>query len=346
MSKKILFIINSLKNRSGSERVACILANEIVEKLKYDVKIINRDAGKSEIAYPLNSRVSVEKLSGSQFSFFSKLAAHIAKEKPDIVIVHNMGKLSLLCALIPNINKLVILEHVSFVSRPKLVQLLSNLLYKKVDQVVTLTKSDKQYFDKFHQQVTVIPNFSPFAVNTECDLSQNTIVAIGRLTDQKNYLHALKAWQKIYEMIPDWHFNIYGEGEQYVLLQDYIATHGIKNIHLQGATADIQSVYAASSFFVMSSKYEGLPMVLIEAQSFGLPIISYDCPNGPSDIITDESNGFLVENQNIDALAEKILQLAKSPLLLSKFSQNSLVNACNYQPEKIRNIWVEKVFKG
>jgi len=343
---KVFFNISSLKSRSGSERVACILANQLVEILDYDVTIINRDANFNDVAYPLNDRICVKKIPGSQFQYYKGLVSFVSQEKPDIVIVHNMGKLSLLCSLIPNINRLVSLEHVSFISRPIIIQLLTKLLYKKIDQVIALTNSDKSYFDKFHQNVIVLPNFSPFPVIEKKDFKQKQIVAIGRLTDQKNYIHLLKAWEKIFHKILDWKLCIYGDGEHKNLLNEYIQSNAIKNVYLKESTSDIKSVYNTSSFFVMSSKYEGLPMVLIEAQSFGLPIISYNCPNGPSDIVKDQHNGFLVENQNIFLLSEKILELANSPEKLQNFSKNSSVKALEYQSEKILQLWVEHVFKG
>ncbi|WP_180182875.1 glycosyltransferase family 4 protein [Acinetobacter sp. YH01020] len=344
--KKILFIINSLKSLSGSERVACILANELAETPNYKITLINRDVDFNNTAYELHSSIHVEKISGSLFQFYQGLKSFILNKAPDIVIVHNMGKLSLLCAFIPQIKKLVSLEHVSFISRPKVVQLLSKLLYKKIDQVVTLTSIDKSFFSDFHDNVLIIPNFSPFPISNTINRSQKQIVAIGRLTDQKNYIHLLKAWKKIFNQLPEWQLSIFGDGEHETLLNEYIQSNAIGNVYLKGATSDIRSVYEASSFFVMSSKYEGLPMVLIEAQSFGLPIVSYDCPNGPSDIIKDKVNGYLVEDQNIDQLADRILLLASSPLDLVKFSQNSLKNAENYQPEKILHLWSEQIFKG
>lgn len=343
---KIFFNINSLRNRSGSERVACILANELVERFNFDVTIINRDATFSEVAYPLNRKVNVRKISGSLFEYYINLVRLINSENPDVFVVHNMGKLSLLCSLIPHIKKLVTLEHISFISRPKSIQLLSKLFYKKIDQVITLTNSDKSYFDQFHRNVIVLPNFSPFAIAKKQNFDQKRIIAIGRLTEQKNYIHLLKAWEKIFFKLPDWKLHIYGEGEHKVLLSEYIQENEIKNIYLEEVTTNIASVYEASSFFVMSSKYEGLPMVLIEAQSFGLPIISYDCPNGPSDIVENNYNGFLVENQNISLLAQRILELAISTDQLENFSKNSLEKAKDYQPEKILNLWVRYIFKG
>lgn len=343
---KIFFVINSLNNRSGSERVACILANSLAENNGYEIKILNRDSQRKDVPYELKSTVNVEKIHGNSLEFYWQLRKIILINKPDVVIVHNMGKLSLLCSFLPKNIKLVILEHVSFISRPKTIQFLSKIFYKRINQVITLTKNDKTLFDKFHSNVHVIPNFSPFPISTNKQNDSKEIVTIGRLTNQKNYIHLLKAWEKVHKLIPAWKLNIYGEGEHQQLLQDYIEQYALKNVVLKGVTSDVKQVYEHSSFFVMSSKYEGLPMVLIEAQSFGLPIISYDCPYGPSDVIRHHQNGLLVEDQDIEKLSEAIFTLATSPELLNQFSRNSLVNAKNYQPEQILKVWVEKVLQG
>ncbi len=343
---KILFLINSLKSKSGSERVAVELANKMSAIEDYDITLLNRESNKNSTAYSVADNVNVVALSGSLFQFYKKLKKHIATSNYDVVVVHNLGKLSLLCAFVPNIKKLVILEHVSFISRPQKIQILSKLLYRKIDQVVTLTRNDKEQFDRFHSNVLVIPNFSPFPISSTHQQNNKQIVTIGRLTDQKNYMHLLQAWEKIHQSIPDWQLKIYGEGEHYQKLNDYITRKSLQNVTLMGATSNVKQVYKQSSFFVMSSKYEGLPMVLIEAQSFGLPIVSYNCPYGPSDVIQENKNGLLVEDQNIDKLAEAILKLTSSPDLLDHFSQESLLNAKKYQPEQILKIWIEKVLQG
>lgn len=343
---KILFLINSLKNKSGSERVAIELANKLAMLDGFKVTLLSRDTNKADAAYPISDHVSVIALTGNLFDFYIKLRKHIADNHYDNVIVHNMGKLSLLCTFMPEIKKLITLEHVSFISRPKEIQFLSKLFYKRIYQVITLTESDKVLFDTFHSKVLVIPNFSPFPVYKNKNNESKEIVTIGRLTHQKNYIHLLKAWKEIYNLIPDWKLNIYGEGEHLQRLTDYIEQNSLQNVFLKGVTSNVQKVYEQSAFFVMSSKYEGLPMVLIEAQSFGLPIVSYNCPYGPSDVISSNENGLLVEDQNVQKLADAILKLASSPDLLQQFSQNSLLNAANYQPEQILQMWIDKVFKG
>lgn len=343
---KILFVINSLKNKSGTERVAIELANKLSVMATYDITLLNRESIKTNTAYSVSDNVKVVALSGNSFQFYRKLKKYVSSYSYDIMIIHNMGKLALLCMFLPNIRKLVTLEHVSFVSRPQEIKILSKLLYRRVDQVVTLTQNDKVQFDQFHSNVLVIPNFSPFPVYGYRNNDSKEIVTIGRLTDQKNHIHLLKAWKKIYSLIPDWKLNIYGEGEHLQHLSNYIKKNSLQNIFLKGVTSNVQNVYEESAFFVMSSKYEGLPMVLLEAQSFGLPIISYNCPYGPSDVISSNENGILVEDQNIQKLADAILQLTSSPTMLAQFSQDSLTNAKKYQPEQILKIWIEKVLEG
>lgn len=342
---KILFVINSLKKKSGTERVAIELANKLSLMANYEVTLLNRESIKSNTAYPVFDNVKVVVISSNFFEFYKKLKIHVSLHSYDMVIVHNMGKLSLLCALLPKVKKLVTLEHVSFVSRPKKIQILSKFFYKWVDQVVTLTQKDKEQFDKFHSKVIVIPNFSPFSIVPKSTFSSKQIVTIGRLTDQKNYLHLLKAWQKIYQMIPEWHLNIYGEGEHKKMLEDYIKQNSLQQVILKGSTSNVEDVYRNSDFFVMSSKYEGLPMVLVEAQSFGLPIISYNCPFGPAEIVQNDVNGFLVEDQNIQELSDAILTLAMSPEVLISFSEKSLVKAQEFQSDRIIKLWSENVFK-
>ncbi|MFH3639211.1 glycosyltransferase, partial [Acinetobacter baumannii] len=125
-------------------------------------------------------------------------------------------------------------------------QILSKFLYRNIDQVVTLTQNDKEQFDKFHSNVIVIPNFSPFSIASQPRNNNKQIVTIGRLTDQKNYIHLLQAWKKIYQSIPDWQLNIYGEGEHKKMLQDYIEENSLQRVILKGSTSNVQEVYRQS----------------------------------------------------------------------------------------------------
>lgn len=345
---KILFVINSLKHKSGIERVACLLANLFVEDLGFKVLIVNRDTEKKHVAYNLSAHVEVLKISGNYCKFYKGLNSRIGDFQPDLILTHNMGRLSLLCAFLVKTKniKLVSLEHVAFKVRPKWVRLLSKLLYKKIDQVVTLTQHDMQPYQLFHNNVVKINNISPFdvqALDLEYALESKTIISIGRLTYQKNFESLLEAWKIVSKVKNDWQLMIYGIGENQKKLETIIKNENIKNVYLKGQTTDVESVYRSAAFYVMSSRFEGLPMVLIEAQSFGLPIISYDCPHGPAEIIEHNENGYLIENKNPTLLAESMLKLMTSDALRSKFSENAQQHATEYSSQNIVKDWTKVI---
>ena len=229
---------------------------------------------------------------------------------------------------------------------PNWAKSLTKILYKRIDQVVTLTQSDMKPYKEFHNNVVQINNISPFdSENSDIDYSieSRTIVSIGRLTFQKNFESLLEAWKIVSVQAPDWSLMIYGIGENQKLLENIIIEDKIDNVYLKGQTSDVESVYKSAAFYVMSSRFEGLPMVLIEAQSHALPIISYDCPHGPSEVILNDENGYLVQNQNPKSLAEAMLKLISSDNLRLKFSKNAFQNAKRYSKVEILKEW-SKVF--
>lgn len=345
---KILFVINSLKSRSGTERVAISLANYLSNFPNSEISIANRDTDKKNTAYPVADNVEIIDLHGNYFNFFLKLKKNIKQNKYDFVVVHNMGRLSLLCLFLSNFVKIISFEHSSFISRSLLVRCFSKIFYYKIYKVVVLTKNEFKNFSFIHKKVIHIPNFTFYydCSRQTVEKNKNIVLSIGRLDDNKNIIHVLKAWHKKIDILHDWELHIYGEGDQKSLLLNFIEEKSISNIYFKGVTKNPELAYESAKIFVMTSKFEGLPMVLIEAQCFGLPIVSYDCPYGPSDVIDDGKNGFLVENQNIDKFAEALDKLITSKTLIEGFTEKSLLNAKNYKPEKIVNIWLNQVFKG
>ena len=337
---KILFVINSLKCKSGMERVAVLLANLFQEKLNYEIVIVNRDTSDSDVAFPLFDKVKVIKADGNIISFYKKVRNIINIEDPDRIIIHNMGKLSLLCSILPKKNiELLSIEHVSFVSRNLYLKVLSKLFYALIDKVVVLTKSDLKSYPS--RKVFNISNISPYPISSRVySINSKKIIAVGRLDYQKNFGDLILAWNKIpKDVISEWTLEIWGEGDEYDNLLHLINKFDIKNIHLKGTANNMENVYLSSSFLVMSSLFEGLPMVLIEAQSFGLPIVSFDCPYGPSEVITHDKDGFLIPLGDIDSLASSIQRLISSKDKRISFSDEAKKSAVRYTKENILNQW-------
>lgn len=349
LMKEIVFIINSLKSRSGTERVACVLANLFKSHLDVNVTLLNRDTDFNGVAYPIDPEIKVKKFEGNYLNFYSQLNQYLSAIQPDYVIVHNMGRLSLLTSLL-NLSKntkLISLEHVAYHSRPKFVQIAYKFLAKKFSQIIALTKHDSESYKKFHHNVVVIPNPSPFKqLSIEervYDNNSKRIIAIGRLTYQKNFEHLLAAWKIVQNSHRDWTLEIYGSGEDKDKLQQIINHDELNSAKLMGEIVNIQSIYKSSSFYVMSSRYEGLPMVLIESQTFGLPIVSYDCPHGPKEIVHSHENGILVENQNINELAAALKFMIENPAERIRMSNIAFNDAKKFTEDSIVNSWKEKV---
>lgn len=347
---KVLFIINGLSNSGGSERVACNLANLFLEKLGYQISIISRTSERKDTYFLLNREVQYYHLSGGYFSFYLKLRSFLKNNHFDKIIVHNMGKLSFLCAnlYLENLN-MISLEHAAFSSYPKWIKILSKFWLPKFKTIITLTESDRLNYINIHNNVIKITNISDYNVNQQhfsYSLECKNIIAIGRLSYQKNFQALISAWELVTREIKDdnWVLSIYGDGEDKANLQKLINNNSIPRVYLCGTKYDLSSIYRNSAFLVMSSRYEGLGLVLIEAQSFGLPTISFDCPHGPSEIITHNKNGLLVENQNVTQLAAAILDLIQSTEKRISFSKNAKLAAKEYTYDNILVQWVEKVF--
>ncbi|MCT6876066.1 glycosyltransferase family 4 protein [Frischella perrara] len=335
--KKIIFIVNSLKHRSGVERVVSLLANELSQY--YAIEIINRNTSFNQCAYPLNGNVKVKVISGKLPTFFFSVKKYLSMIKPDVIIIHNMGKLSLLMSLLPRRYNLWSYEHVSRVSRPKWINWLGKNLYKRFDKIITLTYEDKIEYEKLAFNIDVVFNPSPYELVDNYNVVSKSIIAAGRLTHQKGFDLLIRAWDLIANKYPDWRLDIYGEGIDKQKLKDQIDIANINNIHLLGSSNDMEHVYKNASFYVMSSRYEGLPMVLIEAQTFALPIVSFNCPYGPKEIITNDEDGILVENGNIEQLATSIESLIISESKRISMSKNAIESAKRFSIKNIITEW-------
>ena len=340
--KRILFIIHSLNNKGGSERVAIELANLLSEF--YNIEILCKVG--SEISYSLDNRVKVTYAKGNGLKLLFAFKRYIKINNYDFILVHSMTKLTLgllLCGVRhKNFNSL---EHTSFFNTKNIIQLFfKKILYKYIRSIIVLTNNDKLEYDKFHSNVIVIKNPSPFPIEKHND-TNSKILAVGSLVCGKGFDRLVQAWSLIEKDSDDYILEIYGEGIERIKLEQMIKKLKLKKIFLKGQIDNIENIYKNASFFVMSSHFEGLPMVLIEAQTFGLPIVSFDCPFGPSEIIENNYDGYLVENGNIQELANKILYLIKNKKTLNMFSQNAIKSATKFQKEKIVLEWKKIIEK-
>lgn len=213
------------------------------------------------------------------------------------------------------------------------------------DRFVVLTEEDKRYWGNL-ANMTVIPNALTFQTSQVAGLDNKKVVAIGRYTHQKGFERLVYAWQELAPRFPDWQLDIVGDGEEREALQRLICECGLeRQISLVRPTKDVERVYRDASLFVLSSRYEGLPMVLLEAQAFGLPIVAFRCKCGPEDVVSDGETGFLVDEGDIAALADRMALLMDDESMRKRMGQKAKEASLRYDEDVIMAQWMN-LFKS
>jgi len=213
-------------------------------------------------------------------------------------------------------------------------------LAKKYDRFIVLTEEDRKYWGKL-PNIAVIPNANSFLVPVKAALFHKRAIAVGRLDYQKGFDDLIKIWKIIHMEHPDWILDIYGNGPLKQRLEDLIHILDLQyNVKIHPATNDIQSAYMESSIYLMTSRYEGLPMALLEAQSCGLPMLSYACKCGPSDIISEGINGFLINEGEVLCFADKLKQLIEDETLRKVMGTNAYAMSVLFSEAKVMQRWL------
>jgi len=213
---------------------------------------------------------------------------------------------------------------------------------KGLDRLVVLTKADQEQWEQTHQNIIQIPNPNPLVNTQSSTLINKRVISVGKLDAQKGYDILVEAWKLVAVKHPDWVLTIFGEGPWESMLGNRIKELDlVDQIKLHRNITDVVSQYLNSSIYVMSSRYEGLPMVLIEAMSCGLPIVSFDCEFGPRELIIDGESGLLVPPDNLEQLAEKICILIEDENLRKKMGVKALEGVSKYAKEPIMHKWIE-----
>ncbi|MBQ6861085.1 MAG: glycosyltransferase family 4 protein [Alistipes sp.] len=367
---KILYCIAGTSNSGGMERVLANKANYLVQH-GYEVVIVTTDQRGAAPFFALDSRircidlaVNYEENNGK--SFFNKLVkypykqyAHrrrlrkvLLEEKPDITISMYCNEASFLAGIRDGSKKVLEIHFSKFkrlqYARTGLWGLVDRWrtrnderLVQRYDKFVVLTEEDRGYWGNL-PNIMVIPNARTFTPKKYASLGKRRVVSIGRYSHQKGFDRLIAAWHMVAERHPEWDLDIVGGGELKEALQAQIRTLGLEQkIHLVPPTSDIESIYTAASIYVMSSRYEGLPMVLLEAQAFGLPIVSFRCKCGPSDVVSSGVDGFLVEEGNIQGLADGLIKLIESPELRHQMGTVAIRSSARFDEQRIMNCWME-----
>ena len=363
---KILYVTDALAIWGGTERIIVDKANYLAGHYGYDVHIVTANQGEHPVAYPLHPSVTHHDLSirfhlqyqyGGIKRFIKsrqmyrlyeeRLGAYIHSFQPDLIVSVSENYNRFIFKRKGNIP-LIFESHMSCRCRQfstnSFVDHLRDIIYKgwlkKVSAIIALTDGDAAEWKKINSHVCVIPDMvslNPTPTYSDCEAK--SIIFVGRFSTQKDIPSLLQIWDIVHQRHPDWQLNIYaGYGDESERLKSHVKGMG-EGVVLHEPTSDIFDKYKENSMLLLTSKFEPFGLVMPEAMSCGLPVVSFDCPYGPAEIITDGEDGFLIKNRDIHAFADKVCQLIENPPLRKEMGKQAIISSQRFSPEKIMPMW-------
>lgn len=365
---KIVYCIHGTFNSGGMERIIIEKANYLSEN-GYDICIVTTEQKKRKSFFKINDNIkcydldiNYEDENNTSFlkkfiSFQRKQKLHkerlekiLNKIKADIVISTFGNEVNFLYAIKDGSKKLLEIHFSKFFRNQlnrkgiwkivdKYRSYVDEKMVRRYDKFIVLTHEDKEFW-KNSNNIIVIPNFISIPKETS-NLMNKRAVAVGRLSYQKGYDRMIKAWYIVNKKYPDWKLDIFGNGEETQTVKDLIEELDLNNsVKIYKPIDNIGNEYTRSSIFLLTSRYEGLPMVLLEAMSYGLAIITFDCKCGPKDLISSD-NGILVEEGNINSFANNIIKLIENHDMMENIAKKARNDVQNYTKYLIMSKWID-----
>lgn len=353
--KKIVYLLSNIDGQGGIQRVLSLLSNKLIDE--YNITIISIFKCNSGSVYKYDNRIKIVYLFNEEgfdlrlnfIKVYFKLRKVLKKIKYDKFLVQAAG-LSLFCIGNVDLKQTVVVEHVGYSNSKKFGL---GWFGRKVGiylcvAMVVITKRDLELFlkkERFISVKKIHQIYNPLDKKIQTHNYQEEskkIIACGRLAHEKGFDLLLKSCEKIFIKYPEWKLELYGEGperERLIKLSKDLDIE--KNVFFKGYKQNIYNQYKNYSFLVVPSRFESFGMSIIEAMKVGIPVISFDCPDGPREIIEDSKNGLLVKNGSIEELVTKMEKMISDVELRKKIRENALLSLENYKLEKITEKWKE-----
>ena len=363
---RILYVTDAFATWGGMERVLTDKMNDLVAHFDYEIHLLTINQGSHKVPYHLLPNIRFSDLQirmHQQYDYHgiwriikrnkllkllkSRMETTIHEIKPDIIIcvkVDFVGVLLHVKGCIPlvveshTLCKSETIDGSGWLRRFHVHFLKRNI--RKADTVIALTKGDTEDWQKINPSTFVIPNVVHLNESGKISSCQETsVMFVGRFSSQKDIQSLLSIWNLVNKKHPNWQLRIYGDGE---LKEHYMPIiQGMDaNIRVFPPTPDIMEKFLDNSILLLTSLYEPFGLVLPEAMSCGLPVVAFDCPYGPADIITDGVDGFLIKNRDIKAFADRVSQLIESHELRLRMGRAGIASSKRYRSEIIMPQWV------
>ena len=362
---RIVYITDAFAVWGGMERVLTDKMNYLTEQYGYDVCLVTINQGNHRIPYELHPNVLYTDLNirmHQQYFYHGinrlikrKELQRLLKQRindvieellPDIIICVKFDFIDVLLDVKGDVP-LIIESHTicksEYIDGSGFLRRLHVRLWKrkirKANAVVVLTDGDANDWKKINQQICIIPNIVHINESGYFSSLQNkSVIYVGRFSHQKDIDSLLRIWEIVHKRHSDWYLDIYGEGELKGCYLPVVEKMNA-NIRIFDPTAEIMDKYCEHSVLLLTSLYEPFGLVLPEAMSCGLPVVSFDCPYGPADIITDGADGFLIKDRSIERFSEKVCQLIENETLRIKMGQAAILSSKRYSSDKIMPQW-------
>ena len=349
----IAIIIENITKRAGTERAVVSLANMLVNSNKYNVTIFSVDSKSGDTGFELANKVDIKHFGLNtierskirkirQYIFLYKRLRDLKKQKDIDIIIGTYSLYNALLTIGRKYKKKIIgWEHFAFDGVSRFHKILRKRFYKKLNAVVVLTNNDALKYGFIpNSKLYVIPNVASFVSTTFAELNNKTIVSLGRLANEKGFDRLIEIAKVLKDKIPDYKIQIYGEGKAKQNLLNMIADYNLSDfVFINHPVSDVQSVYKNASLYVLPSRYESFGLVLLEAMTCGVPCVAFDCPSGPRELIDDGQNGFLVPDNDIELMAEKIVLIASDYQLRKTMQSYAIKKASEFSGENIFLKW-------
>ena len=363
---KILYIFRSLVVYGGIERILVDKMNSMADSYGMDVYLLTSDQGAHLVPYRLSEGVHYEDLGicfYRQYRFRGLHRLMVARKmirqyrqllserlrgiRPDLIICTTSDRIDIITKLKGSVPLVVESHSICIrtlnhgrnwlhrkIHRYRFLHSLS-----KVDMIVTLTEDDAREWRKYHSRVAVIPNFLHQHEETVSYQTSKKAIFVGRFDYQKRAQDAIQIWKLVRERHQDWVLEIYGDGE----LQQEICSLSLRvgGVVVHQPTEKIFEAYKDCCFLISTSLFEPFGLVIPEAMSCGLPVVAFDCPYGPTDLITDGEDGYLVKDRDMMTFAERVCELIENEELRQKMGQMARLSSKRYEAEVIMPMWIQ-----
>lgn len=376
---KIVVILKSFANKAGTERIFCDKYNALAAK-GYDITFITYEQGQHPLSFQLHPSIKVIDIPTPffrlmQHPIYTRYFHYVAMKRrfrtalksilddirPDLIVTTTYSlKVADVIVQQKGNAKSILESHIAFrsVMKSSEYRKYSPLWFvakyfdwsycraiRKFDEMVVLTSGDQRDIKPVRETI-VIPNVVNLSSHHVRDYSVKRMIAVGRLERDKGFDILLDVWKGLQDRYPDWEIHIYGQGGKREELQRTIDQNGMKNnVFLEEPTSEILNRMCDSSILLFPSRIEGFGLVLAEAMSCGLPVVAFDCPHGPADIVTDGQDGYLVHAGDTSRFAQCMSLLMEHPEQRKQMGTAGIQSSQRFSAEVIMPRW-EQLFES